>query len=146
MPLPTPCHQSNSPSKHSILYYVKTGLEHVSIGHSKSQPCKSSGNDSLLVPNLLSNYTPAAPKLASMQWQIQPLTHSCTGSKPLARITEQQCWPCPLLQSHWYPFPRQPSSVSLSLPPICAKFNQGRCTRATCNYQRICLSRQGNCP
>ena len=32
--------------------------------------------------------------------------------KPLARIIEQQCLPCLLLQTHWYPFPGQLFSVS----------------------------------
>ena len=32
-----------SPSKHSILCQVNTGLEPVPIGHSKSQPCKNPG-------------------------------------------------------------------------------------------------------
>ena len=72
---------------------------------------------------------------------------------------EQQCWPCPYCKATthfpencpWSPFRDSkstptPAEPRRPLPPICGKFNQGRCTRATCNYRHICLSCQGNHP
>ena len=75
------------------------------------------------------------------------------------RNTEQQRWPCPYCKATTH-FPEncprspfrdsKPSSAPpeyrKSLPPICGEFNQGRCTRANCNYRHICLSCQGNHP
>ena len=72
---------------------------------------------------------------------------------------EQQRWPCPYCKAtNHYPenCPRSPFRDSKpasrppefrkSSPPICGEFNQGRCTRTTCNYRHVCLSCQGNHP
>ena len=61
--------------------------------------------------NLLSNYTPAAPKagfIADFNALLnstfeQLLTHSSAGFKdikPVARIIEQQCLPCIFIAGH----------------------------------------------
>ena len=44
----------------SFVMYVDVGLEHVFISYSKSQPCKSPGNDILPVFNLLNHHSKAA--------------------------------------------------------------------------------------
>ena len=63
-----PCYQPNGPSKKFIPCHVDASLEPVSISYSKSQPHESPRNDTLSESNLLSHYTPATPKLASMRY------------------------------------------------------------------------------
>ena len=85
---------------------MNTRLEPASIGHSKSQTYKSPGNDTLPKSNLLSNYTPATPKLALMQCNTK--FNTLTAINPLLR------W----VQRHPYPWLELMSS-NFGLAPYC---------------------------